>query len=181
MRWALLVSACVAVLFASAAAAMRMRWSGDLGGYGSAVGMPVHAGSAFSVGMSQLKADGRIRIESVRLERPTRGITFAGALVHPSGYGMVGAERQFPPTFPRVRMRAAEGAVLPARTPVVLVVGMRTTRPGAFRVHGVKVHYWERWHGIDVRRRAHVGVEVVGCAVETSARAPRCAVPEPID
>jgi hypothetical protein len=96
MRWALLVSACVAVLFASAAAAMRMRWSGDLGGYGSAVGMPVHAGSAFSVGMSQLKADGRIRIESVRLERPTRGITFAGALVHPSGYGMVGAERQFP-------------------------------------------------------------------------------------
>lgn len=181
MKWALLVAACVAVLVASAAAATRIRWGGELAGYGNAVGLPVRVGSSFSIGMSELQADGRIRIESVRLERPTRGVMFVGALVHPTGHGMVGSERHFPPTFPSVRMRPAAGAVVPARMPVILVVGMRATRPGAFRVHGVDVLYREYWHGIDVRRHAHVGVEVVGCAVSTSAGVPRCTLPEPID
>jgi hypothetical protein len=181
MKWALVVAACVAVLVASAAAATRVRWSGELGSYGNAVGMPVRVGSSFSVGMGELRPDGRIQVESVRLNRPTRGVELVGALLHPSGRGMTGAETQFPPTIPNVGMEQADGAVVSPETPAALVVGIRATRPGAFRVHGVEVLYRERWHGVDVRRRAHVGVEVVGCAVTKPARVPHCTLPEPTD
>lgn len=166
----------------AAVAATQVRWGGGLGrGYGNAVGVPVRIGEPFSIGMTELQAGHRVQIESVRLDHPTRGVVLVGALVYPLDSGMVGSDRRFPPTFPPVPKRAADGAVLPAHTAVGLVVGIRATGPGAFRVHGVDVLYRERWHGIDVRRRAHVGVEVAGCAVQTSARTPGCTPPQPID
>jgi hypothetical protein len=141
----------------------------------------VRIGEPFSIGLIELRPGHRVRIESVRLHRPTRGVALVAARVYPLGRGMVGSDRRFPPTFPPVAMRAADEAVLSAHTAVGLVVGIRATDPGAFRVHGVDVLYRERWHGIDVRRRAHVGVEVDGCAVRTSVRRPGCTPPQPID
>jgi hypothetical protein len=181
MKWALVVVACIALLVVSGVTASQVRWNGQLDQYGNAVGGPVRVGSPFSVGMSKLQAGGRIRIESVRLSRPTRGVVLVGALVHPMGNGMVGIEERFPPTVPSMGIRPANGAVVPPHTPVILVVGMRATRAGAFRVHGVEVLYREHWHGIEVRRRSHVGIEVVGCAARTAVGVHRCTPPEPSD
>jgi hypothetical protein len=57
-----------------------------------------------------------------------------------------------------------------------MVAGLRATAPGTFSVRGIDVFYREHWHGLDLRRRAHVGVEVQGCAVTTSTGLPRCKV-----
>jgi hypothetical protein len=182
LRRLVLAVAVVALLSAcAAAAAMQVRWSGGLGSYGNVVGMPVRIRASFSVGMAQLKAERRVQIESVRLDHPTPGLVLVGALVYPLRRGMVGSDGRFPPTYPRVRMRAADGVVLPTHTAVGLVVGIRPTALGAFRVHGLEVLYRERWHGIDVRRRAHVGVEINGCAVRASTRIPRSTLPRPIE
>jgi hypothetical protein len=59
-----------------------------------------------------------------------------------------------------------------------LVVGLRAAARGDFSVRGIDILYRERWHGIELRRRAHAGLEVEGCAVTTAARIPRCAVPQ---
>lgn len=165
---------------AAAAAATQIRWNGGLGLYGNWVGVPVRIGAPFSIGMGELSAGHRVRIESVRLDHPTRGVVLVGSLVHSPGDGGIGSDRGFPPASLRAPTRAADGVVLPAHTAVELVVGIRATELGAFRVHGVDVLYRERWHGIDVRRRAHVGIEVGGCAVQTSARIPGCRPPQPI-
>jgi hypothetical protein len=181
VRRAVITAVLVALLVAAAAGATRVRWHGGLASYGNAVGVPMRVGAPFSVGMAELNAGGQVRIESVRLDHPTPGIVLVGALVHVIGHGMVGAERAFPPTFPRVQMRPAVGAVLRAHARTVLVVGLRATRPGPFRVHGVDVLYREQWHGIELRRLAHVGVEVDVCALRTSARVPACTLPHPVD
>ena len=51
--------------------------------------------------------------------------------------------------------------------------------PVAFAAPGPDVLYRERWHGIELRRRAHVVLQVVGCAVRTTARVPSCPIPAP--
>jgi hypothetical protein len=56
-------------------------------------------------------------------------------------------------------------------------LGLRATGPGTFSVRGIDVLYRERWHGVELRRKAHTGVEVQGCAVAASARRLRCTVP----
>ena len=171
----------VAVVAAAAVTATQARWSGGLGGrYGNSVGVPTRVGVPFSVGMIQLRARHRVRIESVRLHQPSVGVAYLGAGVHPANRGMVGTARGFPPSFPRVRMRRASGTVIPAGTTLLLVIGLRATHVGGFRVRGVDLLYRERWHGIDIRRKAHIGVEVDGCAVRASARRIRCSPPQPI-
>lgn len=172
------VAAAALLVTGAATAATQVRWNGGIGGpYGSYVGVPVHVQRPFSIGMAELKAGGRVRIESVRLHQPTGGVVLVGALVHPIGRGMTGADERFPPTFPRAPMRAAEGTVLPAHSAAGLVVGLAATREGTFYVRGVDVLYRESWHGIDVRHRAHVGVEVYGCARRTPARFVICTKP----
>src|SRR3954453_16200094 len=102
------------------------RWSGGLAPpYGNAVGLPVRVGVPFTAGMGELEAARRIRIESVQLHDPGAGVVLEGALVPRSGVGIVSADPRFPPTFPRVRMRPADGVVLPAHTRLDLVVGVR--------------------------------------------------------
>jgi len=59
-----------------------------------------------------------------------------------------------------------------------MVVGLWATAPGTFSVRGIDVLYRERWHGVELRRKAHVGVEVQGCAVTTSKGFPRCTLPK---
>lgn len=76
-------------------------------------------------------------------------------------------------------MRPAKGAVLHAHTTVLLAAGIRITRPGQFEIHGFDLLYRERWHGIELRHRAHIGPLAYGCAVRTSARVPRCRMPQP--
>jgi hypothetical protein len=181
LRRLVLAIAALLVLGAGAAvAATQIRLNGGLGLYGNWVGVPLRIGAPFSIGMGELNAGHRVRIESVRLDHPTRGVVLVGSVVHSPGDGGIGSDRGFPPASLRALTRAADGVVLPAHTAVELVVGIRATELGAFRVHGVDVLYRERWHGIDVRRRAHVGIEVGGCAVQTSARNPGCRPPQPI-
>jgi len=143
----------VAVVAAAAVTATQARWSAGLGGrYGNSVGVPTRVGVPFSVGMIQLRARHRVRIESVRLHQPSVGVAYLGA----------------------------GGTVVPAGTTLLLVIGLRATHVGGFRVRGVDLLYRERWHGIDIRRKAHIGVEVDGCAVRASARRIRCSPPQPI-
>lgn len=163
-RTVIAVAIGVLLLAGTAVAATRVRWSGHLGQYGNGVGLPVPVGAPFSVGMTELQAGNRVRIESVRLHRASRSIVLVGARVYREGEGEVGYERRFPPRFPPVKMRSADGAVVLAGTTTLLVVGMRATHPGGFRIHGFDVFYRERWHGIDVKRKAHVGVVITGCA-----------------
>jgi hypothetical protein len=56
---------------------------------------------------------------------------------------------------------------------------MRATQAGTFRAQGLDIFYRERWFGVDVRRREHVGPLVYGCARRTRARVPHCALPDP--
>ena len=114
----------------------------------------------------------------MQLHGASGGVVLVGAVVYPHGLGGVGTERGFPPTAPGTTMTPAVGAVVPARTTVDLVVGLRLTRPGGARVHGVDVLYRERWHGVDVRRRTHTGIEVDACATAARARAD-CPLPNP--
>lgn len=175
------ISIAAAVLAAAAVTATQARWSGGLGGaYGNSVGVPTRVGVPFSVGMIELEARHRVWIESVRLHHPSLGVVSLGAVVHSPSRGMVGTALGFPPSFPRVAMHRAGGAVISAGTTVLLVVGIRATHVGGFRVRGVDLLYRERWHGIDIRRKAHIGVEVDGCAVRASARGLRCSPPQPI-
>ena len=69
------------------------------------------------------------------------------------------------------------GAVVPAHAEFQMVVGLRATARGTFSVRGVDVLYHESWHGLDLRRKAHIGVEIQGCAVTTSTGFPRCTLP----
>ena len=138
------------VVTGAALGATQIRWNGGIGGqYGNYVGVPVHVQRPFSIGMAELKAGGRVRIESVRLHRPAGGVVLVGALVHPITRGLTGSDDRFPPTFPRAPMRAADGAILPAHSAAGLVVGLAATREGTFSVQGVDVLYRESWHGID--------------------------------
>lgn len=183
MRRALVAVVLAALVLATAAGATRVRWHGGLDSYasGNSVGLAMAVDAPFSVGMGVLRASGgRVRIESVRLHGASPGLELVGSLVHDTGRGMVGSDRAYPPTFPRsMPKRPAAGAVIPAHTGLVFVVGMRATWPGDFRAYGVDVLYRQRWHGIEIRRRAHLGVEVNVCAAHTRAEYPDCAVPEP--
>ena len=177
-RWFVVAGLAALVLAAGAAAATLVRWDGSLGyGYGNGVGMPVRVGQAFSVGMTELRPARRVRIEAVRLHGPRGSVRLVGALVLPEGGGGVGTAGNFPPHFPRVKMRPAVDAVVPAHSRVQLVVGLRATGRGSFSVRGIDVLYRERWHGLSLRRRAHTGVQVQGCAVTGAARVPGCSVP----
>jgi len=171
----------LALVTGAVVAATQVRWRGDLGGYGNGEGLAVRVGKPFSIGLTELHAGNRIRIESVRLHQPSTGISLVGALVYPTGKGEVSGERRFPPTFPPVPMRPAEGVVVLAGRTTLLVVGMRATRLGVFRVHGFDVFYREHWHGIDIRRKAHVGVEVDGCAGRGASPYFGCRLPHLLD
>ena len=155
-------------------AATQVRWNGSLGhGYGNSVGIPLRAGQSFSVGMTAIDTSRDVRIESVRLHRPSGGIVLLGARVGRQG---VGAVLGFPPNSPRMPL-AAVGAVIPAHANVLLVVGLRATKPGIFRVRGVDVRYRERWSGVEVKRLTHTGMLVVGCAVGARAKRTKCRLP----
>jgi hypothetical protein len=161
----------VLTLVAVPVAGTQVRWSGSLGyGYGNAVSMPMRVGETVSVGMTTIDTGRRIRIESVRLHGATGGVVLAGALL---GRGGVGTAHGFPPTG-TMHPRAAEGAAIPAHATLQLVVGVRATEPGRFRVRGVDVRYLERWHGVDLRRKAHAGIFVLGCVVPRHARRGSC-------
>jgi hypothetical protein len=164
----------VLTLVAVPVAATEVRWSGSLGyGYGNAVSIPMRVGESVSVGMTTIRTGRRVRIESVRLHGATGGVVLAGALL---GQGGVGTAPGFPPsgTMP---LRAAEGAVIPAHANLQLVVGLRATDPGTFRVRGIDVRYLGRWHGVDLRRRTHTGLFVYGCVVPRHARLGSCRLP----
>lgn len=180
-RWRLVVLVAAIVLLAlagAAAAATLIRWNGGLGyGYGNGVGIPVRLGQSFSIGMTDLRPARRVRIEAVRLHGPNGGIRLVGVVVLPPGSGGVGTDRQFPPRYPHVKMRPAVGTVVPAHARVEMIIGLQATNRGAFSVRGVDVFYREHWHGLDLRRRAHVGVEIQGCAEASSTGIPRCKVP----
>jgi hypothetical protein len=167
------------VLVGAPVAATRVRWNGSLGyGYGNGVGIPVRVGQPFSIGLAYVNPSHRVRIEAVRLHGARGALKLIGVVALPPGSGGVGADRAFPPRYPRVKMRPAAGAVVPAHARVELVVGLQATAAGVFGVRGVDVLYRERWHGIELRRRTHTGLEIEGCAAVTSARYPRCRVPQ---
>ena len=156
-------------------AATQVRWNGSLGhAYGNAVGIPVHAGQSFSVGMTAIDTSRNVRIESVRLHRPSGGIALVGALVGREG---VGAVLGFPPALARMSLRPAVGAVIPAHANLLLVIGFRATKPGTFRLRGVDVRYRERWPGVAAKRLTHTGMLVVGCAVPAGAKRANCRLP----
>jgi hypothetical protein len=165
------------VLVAGVAIATQVRWPGGLGSYGNRVGLPVRVDAPFSIGMGAIDAKRPIRIEAVRLHDASGGVVLHGALVS-TEHGMV-VRRGFPPWSHGAH--SAEGAVVPAHVPVTLLVGLRATRPGDFFVDGVDILYRERWFGVDVRRRAHFGLQAVGCAVRTTESLPQCTVPETAD
>jgi hypothetical protein len=179
-RWIAFVAAGVASLaiLASAAVVLLVRWNGGLGhGYGKGVGIPVRVGQSFSIGMTDLRPNRRVRIEAVRLHGASGRVRLIGAVMSPVGQVAVGTERGFPPHSASA-MRPAVGAVVPAHTRMWLVVGLRADARGDFSVRGIDILYRERWRGIELRRRAHTGLEVEGCAVTTAAHIPRCAVPQ---
>ena len=165
-------------LVGAAVAGTFVRWNGSLGhGYGNGVGVRIRAGQSFSVGMTAIRADRRVRIESVRAHDPSGGIVIAGVLVGTPGDMGLGTAIGFPPKSPSASLRPAEGAVIPPHADVALIVGFRGTRPGVFRVRGVDVHYRERWPGVEVKRLTHTGMLVVGCAVAADAGHANCRLP----
>ena len=166
-------------LVGAAVAGTFVRWNGSLGhGYGNGVGMRVRAGQSFSVGMTVLHADRRVRLESVSAHDPTGGVVLIGALVTRVGHpGVMGTASGSPPSFPAGPLRPAKGAVVPARADVQLLLGFRATRRGTFRVRGVDVRYRERWPGVEVKRLTHTGVLVVGCAVAAGPLRADCRLP----
>jgi hypothetical protein len=168
----------VVVLVGAAVAAALVRWSGGLGGeYGNGVGLPVYVGHPFSVGMTRLRPASRVRIESIRLHGADGRVVLVGARLYPAGSESVGVARDYPPTPVHARGRAAEGAVIPPHGEFDLVVGLRAVGRGTFRVQGLDILYRERWHGLNLRRRSHTGVEIHGCAVAASSGLPHCTVP----
>ena len=168
------LGALAVALVATPVAGTQVRWQGSLGhGYGNAVGIPMRAGQSVSVGMTAIDTSRDVRIESVRLHRPSAGIVLVGARVGRQG---VGAVLGFPPTSPRMPLPAV-GAVIPAHANVLLVVGLRATKPGTFRVRGIDVRYRERWPGVEVKRLTHTGTLVVGCVVAAGATSATCRVP----
>ena len=181
-RWSFVVLAAAVLLLAlvgAAAATTFIRWNGGLGyGYGSGVGVPVRVGKPVSIGMTVLKPGGEVRIEAVRLHDPRGPVRFVGVGVLPPGSVGVGSDGYFPPKHPAVRLRPAVGAVIPAHAGVQMIVGLQATARGTFSVRGIDVLYRERWHGVELRRKAHVGVEVQGCAVTTPNGFPNCALPK---
>jgi hypothetical protein len=181
-RWRLvgLVTAVVLLALAgTAAAAAFIRWNGGLGyGYGNGIGVPVRVGEPFSIGMTAVQPERDVRIEAVRLHDPRGRVRLVGVGVLPPGSPGVGSDRGFPPEHVPVKLRPAVGAVIPANAESQLVVGLRATARGTFSVRGVDVLYRVRWHGLELRRKAHVGVEVQGCAVTTSTGIPKCTLPK---
>jgi len=171
----LVLGALAVGLVVAPVAATQVRWNGSLGhGYGNAVGIPLRAGQSVSVGMTAIDTSRDVRIESVRLHRPSRGIVLLGALVGRQG---VGTLLGFPPTSSRMLLHSAVGAVIPAHANLMLVVGLRATKAGIFRVRGVDVRYRERWSGVEVKRLTHTGTLVVGCAVAARAERTKCRLP----
>jgi peptidoglycan/LPS O-acetylase OafA/YrhL len=170
-----MLGALVVALVVAPVAATQVRWNGSLGhGYGNSVGIPMRVGQSFSVGMTAIDTSRRVRIESVRLHGASGGVVLLGALV---GYAGVGAVLGFPPTTPTMPLRPAVGAVIPAHANSLLVVGLRATEPGVFRVLGIDVRYRERWHGVEVKRLTHTGMLVAGCAVAAGAKRAHCRLP----
>jgi hypothetical protein len=166
------------VLAGTAVAASQVRWNGEIGhGYGNAAGIPMRVGASYTFGVDDLRPSHRIRIEAVRLHDPSGPVELVGAVVHPAARGMVGTMRGFPPSRDYSPMRPVVGAVVGAGKAAVLEVGLRATRPGTFDVAGIDLLYRERLLGVDVRRKAHLGLEMYGCAARTSARIVNCKPP----
>src|SRR3954468_24114864 len=146
-RLVALVALLVVLAAGVAAVATAVRLNGGLGGrYGSGIAMPVRVGAPFSVGEIELRAPNRIRIEDIRLHHAADGVVLAGARIYPLRRGMVGSAGGFPPKTPRVPMTRAVGAVLHPSARVGLVIGIRVTQPGKYRIRGIDVLYRERWH-----------------------------------
>jgi hypothetical protein len=177
-RLLVIVGVALLLLAGAALAATQVRWNGGIGhGYGNAVGVPVPVGAAYTFGMDDLRASHRIRIEAVRLHDPRGPVELVGAVVHETARGMVGALRGFPPSRGYGPMRPAVGTVVGPGETVALEVGLRATGPGTFDVAGIDLLYRERLLGVDVRRKAHLGMEVYGCAEKTSAHDANCKLP----
>jgi hypothetical protein len=154
------------VLAAGVAAASQVRWNGSIGHYGgAAIGVPTQVGKPFTVGAVDLEAHhGRVRIESIRLLGADPGLVLVGTLTHGSSRGSIGAELRFPPSRRLPELRPAVGSVVPAHRELTLLVGLRATKVGSFRLRGVEVLYREEWHGLELRRSARAGFEIDVCA-----------------
>jgi hypothetical protein len=171
----LLLGLIVLALVTVPVAATQVRWSGSLGrAYWSypTVSMPVRVGEPVSVAMTPIDNGRPVRIESVRLHRATGGVVLLGSVIFHGGFGW--ARHFLPRPIFGKPLRAAEGAVLPAHSTLKLVVGLRATEPGRFRIRGIDVLYVERWHGVELRRQAHAGVFVLGCVVPRHHRRGSC-------
>jgi hypothetical protein len=157
----------IALVLAGVAAATLVCWDGDLGhrySGGSAVGVPMVRGSDYSFGVGAVTAgDSSVRVEDVRLRGASRGVDLVGAVLYPTGCFGTGAARGFPPCRSE-RHEPARDAKVPAHRQYLLIVGLRSKRPGAFRVFGADVLYRTRWHGIELRKRAHIGNEIDLCS-----------------
>jgi hypothetical protein len=156
------IVAAVAVL-AAAVAVYLVRWPGHLDEYGNGVGAPVQLGRPISVGLVRLEngGGGTIEIEHVQLHEQVPGLEFVGALVQPKNL-YSGTRYGFPP--PEATQPVAGLRIGPHRH-VDVLVGLRATRVGAYRLHGFDAFYRGRGIGfLRLRHRAHVGVEVDLCA-----------------
>jgi hypothetical protein len=161
------IAVALVVLAAGAASATYVRWNGGLGFYGNGLGLQAEVGVAYSFGMGHLSAGGSsARIERVRLHGAPSGIALVGSVVSRRSLGL-GIAQGFPPRgdwVPVASIRPARDSVVPAHHWLDLAIGLRAVRPGRFRISGVDVLYRLNWHGIELRRRAHVGSEIVVCA-----------------
>lgn len=169
-----MVGAVFVVLVAVAvAAALFVRWPGGLGSYGDALGAKMPVGGVYAFGMDTVTTgDWSVRVEDVRLHGAPPGVELVGAfLYYGNGCFGGGVTPKFPPCSTRSRP-PARNAVVPAHRRYLLWIGLRVVRAGRFRVHGVDVLYRMRWHGLELRRRAHIGNEIDLCAPR-----PRCKTP----
>jgi hypothetical protein len=167
------VAVLVVLVAVAAAAAMFVRWPGGLESYGNAVAAQMSVGGVSSFGMGTVTAgDWSVRVEEVRLHGAPRGVALVGAILY-YGNGCVGfgVIRGFPPCKSKSRL-PARNAVVPAHHRFLLWVGVRVPQAGRFRVFGVDVLYRMRWHGIELRRRAHIGSELDLCAPRPGCKSP---------
>ena len=156
-----------------AAVSLFVRVPGGLGSYEHELAAKMPVGGVYSFGMGTVTTDKfSVEVEEVRLHDPPEGVELAGALLYyNSGCYGGGVVKHYPPCASRSRV-GAQGAVVPADRRYLLWIGLRVLRAGSYRVSGVDVLYRMRWHGVEVRREAHIGNEIDVCAPRPGCKVP---------
>jgi len=167
------VVAILGVAVIVAAASLFVRVPGGLGSYEHELSAKMPVGGVYSFGMGTVTTDKfEVRVEEVRLHGAPEGVELAGAfLYYNSGCYGGGVVKHYPPCASRSRV-PARNAVVPPNRRYLLWIGLRVPHAGSFRVPGVDVLYRVRWHGVDVRRQAHIGNEVDVCAPRPGCKVP---------